>query len=350
MKRTLFALLIAAGLTAADGWKVSPTGSTVTWHGSSTLHDFDGTATVTAGAIDLSAGKEAGWVEVSATSMQSGSAGRDKKMHADHLASATHGTIRFALARLERKPDGIIAHGTWTMHGVARTLSMPVVLPDAAAAKPVLTAAFTIDMRRWDIPVPSTALVIRVDPLVKVVVSLALERDDAAAATAVAAPRMLATLSLPDHRGGSQRLDQIARDRLVMYFRLDERVAAKRCDLALDPRLGTQRPLIRVIDGREYKPEDRATVVARIAEGVGADPVTFLLDWDGALARQLALPAAPLLFIGFDTQGRVTGEEACTFDREELTRVLPLLPALDQKPFTGDDLSTAKRKAKDSRR
>lgn len=342
----LICLLVVGALPAADAWKVVSQNSTVAFHGSSTLHDFDGTATVTAGAINLTAGAEAGWVEVSATSMKTGSDGRDKKMHAEHMVSTTWPAIRFALTRLERKDGTVIAHGTWTMHGVARTLAIPVTLPDAA--KPVLTTSFTIDMRQWDIPVPSTALVIRVDPKVKVDVSLALAPDDGAAAATPA--RMLGELALPDHRGGNQRLDQIARDRLMMYFVLDERVAAKRCDLALRPRLGAQRELLRVVDGRAYKPEDRATVVKRIADGVGEEAVTFLLDWDGAVAKALALPAAPLQFIGFDAQGRVTGEVAATFDREELTRVLPLVPAIDQKAFTTDDLSEAKRKAKDSRR
>lgn len=158
----------------------------------------------------------------------------------------------------------------------------------------------------------------------------------------------LADLVLPDHRGGSFRLDTV-RDRLLMYFRTGERMAAKRCDQVLSKRLGTERPLVRVIDGREYKPEDRAAITQRIADTVGEEPITFLLDWDGAVAKRLSLPEAPLQFLGFAADGRMTGSTPCAFDRDSLGRVLPLLPALDQSAFTSDDLAVVKRSAKDAR-
>lgn len=168
----------------------------------------------------------------------------------------------------------------------------------------------------------------------------------AAVCTAESAP--LADLVLPDHRGGTYRLDTV-RDRLLMYFRTGERMAAKRCDQVLSKRLGADRPLVRVIDGREYKPEDRAAITQRIADTVGEEPITFLLDWDGAVAKRLSLPDAPLQFLGFAADGRMTGSAACTFDRDSLGRVLPLLPALDQSAFTSDELAVVKRSAKDAR-
>jgi len=155
-------------------------------------------------------------------------------------------------------------------------------------------------------------------------------------------------LVLPDHRGGTCQLDRV-RDRLLMYFRTGERVVAKRCDQVLAKRLGPGRPLVRVIDGREYPPEDRATLTRRIADAVGDEPVTFLLDWDGAVARRLALPEAPLLFVGIAADGRATGSTPCSFDRDSLSRVLALLPALDQTAFTADDLAIIKRSPKDAR-
>jgi hypothetical protein len=154
-------------------------------------------------------------------------------------------------------------------------------------------------------------------------------------------------LVLPDHRGGTCRLDSVVRDRLLMYFRTGERVAAKRCDQVLAKRLGPDRPLVRVIDGREYPPEDRAAITRRIAEAVGEDPVTFLLDWEGVVGKRLSLPDAPLQFVGFAADGRMTGSTPCRFDRESLGRVLPLLPVLDQSAFANDEF--IKRSPKDAR-
>ena len=155
-------------------------------------------------------------------------------------------------------------------------------------------------------------------------------------------------LVLPDHRGGTCRLDTL-HGRLLMYFRTGERMAAKRCDQVLAKRLGADRPLVRVIDGREYKPEDRTAITRRIAEAVGDEPITFLLDWDGEVAKRLTLPDAPLLFVGFGADGRMTGSTPCAFDRDSLGRVLPLLPSIDQAAFTPDELAAVKRSAKDAR-
>jgi len=45
----------------------------------------------------------------------------------------------------------------------------------------------------------------------------------------------------------------------------------------------------------------------------------------------------------------MTGSTPCAFDRDNLGRVLPLLPALDQSAFTPDELAVVKRSAKDAR-
>jgi hypothetical protein len=155
-------------------------------------------------------------------------------------------------------------------------------------------------------------------------------------------------LVLPDHRGGTCRLDTL-HGRLLMYFRTGERMAAKRCDQVLSRRIGSQPPLVRIIDGREYKPEDRTAITRRIAEAVGDEPITFLLDWDGEVARRLSLPDAPLLFAGIAADGRIVGSAPCTFDRGSLDRVLPLMPAIDQSAFTAEELAAVKRSAKDAR-
>jgi polyisoprenoid-binding protein YceI len=155
---------------AADTWTVVPEQSTVVFHASSTLHDFDGSATVAGGQVDLTPGHESGWAAVTAASMKTGNESRDRKMHDKHMESATHPEVRFTLVKLERTADTTIAHGTWAMHGVSKDIAIPVTLP--TAEKPHLTATFPIDMRDWKIEVPGTMLVIRVDPVVTVTVDL----------------------------------------------------------------------------------------------------------------------------------------------------------------------------------
>ncbi len=159
-------------------WRVAAPDSTVAFHGSSTLHDFDGTATISSGQVDLTPGKENGTVTVSASSMTTGNASRDRRMHSENMQDATYPVIVFAMRSLERKDGRTLAHGTWSMHGVSTPFIIPIVLPsaaDAAGSKPHITASFTIDMRRWKIAVPTTAWLIRVKPEISVSVRLALD-------------------------------------------------------------------------------------------------------------------------------------------------------------------------------
>lgn len=352
MIRPLATCALFACLSAAEdpgSWRVVPAGTTITFHGSSTLHDFDGTAVVSGGAISLVPGAESGWVEVDAKSMQTGNESRDEKMHDEHMTVAAHPAIRFELTALQRSSAGVVARGTWTMHGVSRTLEIPVTLPTAGAAEPRLTARFPIDMRQWSIPVPSAALVVRVDPVVQVAVDLRLEpaRD---AAPAPAAARTLGELTLSDQRGAATRLDLVARDRLVMYFRLGERAHAKRCDELLSSRLPSGRGLLRVIDGHEIAESDRATLIRRLSDAAGETGPSFLLDWEGRLAKDLRLPDQPLLFLGFDAQGVLRGEVEGVRTGEALNRAFALLGTAADPAFTDAQVNPPARSAKEMAR
>ena len=95
----LILLVLVAVLPAAEVLKIDPAQSTVTFHGSSTLHDFDGTAKLVAGAFDLAAGH--GMIEADATSMNTASEGRDEKMHDEIMVTKTWSRIRFDLTRFE---------------------------------------------------------------------------------------------------------------------------------------------------------------------------------------------------------------------------------------------------------
>src|ERR1043165_512746 len=106
----LLPLLLGVALPAAEVVRVDPALSTVAFHGSSTLHDFDGSAVLVAGAFDLAAGM--GMVEADAASMKTGSEGREAKMHDEVMVTKPWPRIRFALTRFEPAPAGAPEGGT----------------------------------------------------------------------------------------------------------------------------------------------------------------------------------------------------------------------------------------------
>ncbi len=327
-------------------WQVVPAESTVAFHGSSTLHDFDGKATVSAGGIDLTPGHECGSVTVSATSMNTGNTSRDRTMHADHMQSATYPTIVFTLAHLERTDRGAIAHGTWAMHGVARPVDVPVVLP-TAAPKPGeahLTAAFSLTMTQWNITIPSTMGIIKVKPKIAVTVDLALVPAPPGAAPAppiAAALPPLADLALVDQRGATHALGAECKGRILLLFTIDARITAKRCDLALDRRLDPAAPVIRIIDGSSYQASEHEALVKRLQQAVTDPNLCFLLDWTGTVRTRLALSTAPIQLIGFSASGTVVGAAEGRLDATVLSTALGWVGRRAEPRFTADELSTA---------
>ena len=226
------------------------------------------------------------------------------------------------------------------MHGVSRTLKIPVTLPEANATAPRLRTNFPVDIRDWGIPVPGVAVFISVDPKIQVAVDLALA-PTAAAPLAAAPVRSLGDLALPDQHGTMHPIGREARARLVMYFIVDERVLAKRCDGLLSARLGAERPLIRVIDGRSFQPEDRPTLTQRLVKASATDGTVFLLDWEGVVAKQLALPPATLQFLGFAADGSLTGEVIGDRRGATLGRALALVGIDATPPFTDAEVNPA---------
>ena len=263
--------------------------------------------------------------------------------------SAKFPNIVFALGRLERTAGGVIAHGTWSMHGVNRQVDLAVTLPPyplPPGTKAHLKAAFPIDMRQWNIPVPSTALIIRVSPEIKVEVDLALEPSADSTASLPAVGPTLGDLALTDHRGVAHQLGNECKGRLLMVFDVDARVTAKRCDELLSKRLAPAAPLIRVIDGSAFKVAERETLIHRLQEAVKDDTTSFLMDWEGAVRARLKLPVAPLLFLGFTNDGLVTGEVEGRLEASVLTRILTLVGRPAEPPFTADEFPAPAKKGR----
>ncbi len=317
----LFVLVVVGsqgGLAAAEVLTVLAEQSSVTFHGSSTLHDFDGTAKVVGGAFDLTAG--AGMVETDATSMNTASAGRDEKMHGETMLSTTYPRIRFDLTRFETTASGGTAYGRWTMHGVTRELSIPLTFATFATIATIGTpaarharATFELDIRRWSIPVPRV-VIITVDPLIKVTIDLALKPD--AAATVAAAPvRAIVGMVLPNAAGVACA---VAAGRSLVVCDTDHYSEAKEWIAVLAKKLPADRlPLMVVMDD--------ALAEGKRPKWTAKAPANALFDWSASLRQHLLLPTAPIQVVVVDTMNRVVGIVDGEAEDAERDAVLTLL-------------------------
>jgi len=110
-------------------------------------------------------------VIVDATSGNSGSDGRDRKMHKDVLQSERYPEIAFIPDHVEgtvdpRGTSQVQVHGTFRIHGDAHQITIPVQvrMTDGKAAA---TAHFTIPYVKWGMKNPST-FVLRVSENVEI--------------------------------------------------------------------------------------------------------------------------------------------------------------------------------------
>jgi polyisoprenoid-binding protein YceI len=139
----------------------------------STLHTVHGDFRLKRGSIkfDSATGQASGELVVDATSGESGSNGRDKKMHKDILESPKYSDIvltpqhiKGAVA-LEGKSQ-VEVEGLLTMHGK----SMPVTLPlqvQLQGGAGTAEGSFTIKYQEWGLKNPST-FILRVSDKVEI--------------------------------------------------------------------------------------------------------------------------------------------------------------------------------------
>jgi polyisoprenoid-binding protein YceI len=318
----LFALMLAGALSAEDRWTVVAGQSSVHFAGTSTLHDFSGTAAITSGAFCLAAGAVGGAIVVDATTMDTKDKDRDAEMHHDHMESVKFPLIRFDLIAFTRTIAGGSATGSWSMHGVSRQLTVPVKLQEGA--KPTLTATFTLDMRDWSITPPRKFLVISVDPAITVTIDLALS-PGAAGTLAPAAKHDLAGLTLNDHLGQAHDLGTESHARLAMLFTIEQRITAKGWDDDLSAQLPANRALLRILDGSAIKAADQQRLIDRITSTLDGTGVRFILDWQGAVRQRLGTPGDRVTIIAFDATGVHCGQVDGESSSQTLTKALGMV-------------------------
>jgi polyisoprenoid-binding protein YceI len=159
--------------TAQDrAFQLDPAQSSVQFTLGDVLHTVHGTFKVKQGNLQIEpTGKVAGEIVVDAASGQSGSGMRDRKMNKEVLESARYPEIAFRPDRIEGKvpTDGkssIMVHGTFSIHGSEREITVPAQV-EMAADHWTAKVHFTIPYAKWGMKNPST-LFLRVSDSVEI--------------------------------------------------------------------------------------------------------------------------------------------------------------------------------------
>ncbi|MFQ5693425.1 MAG: YceI family protein [Nitrospinota bacterium] len=147
-----------------------PGSGKVTFHADARLHEFTGVTREVSGWFrtdDLRTPTQGtGCVGVEAASLETGIGLRDAKMRATHLETDRYPDIVYRVDAIARVGDQLLLAGTLTLHGVSRSVRVPIQLtplPEGARAK----GAITVDLRDYDIPIPRF-LFVRMKPEVVV--------------------------------------------------------------------------------------------------------------------------------------------------------------------------------------
>lgn len=139
----------------------------------STLHTVHGDFRLKRGSIqfDNGTGVATGELVVDSASGESGSDGRDKKMHKDILESPKYSDIVFTPQHLKgtvanEGKSSVEVEGILTMHGKSKPVTMPleVQLQDGAGSA---EGSFAVKYQEWGMKNPST-FILRVNDTVRI--------------------------------------------------------------------------------------------------------------------------------------------------------------------------------------
>lgn len=174
------ALLVVAATLSANiaqaqqrTFTLDPAKTIVNFTVDSTLHTVHGDFRLKRGAIqfDNSTGAASGELVVDSTSGESGSDGRDKRMHKDILESPKYSDIVFTPQRVKgtvanEGKSTVEVEGTLTMHGKSKPVTMPleVQLQNGAGSA---DGSFSVKYQEWGMKNPST-FILRVNDTVHI--------------------------------------------------------------------------------------------------------------------------------------------------------------------------------------
>jgi len=167
----LAALSIPAAAQDAE-YQLDSTQTSVKFTLGDVLHTVHGTFKLKEGKLQISPdGKTAGQIIVDATSGDSGSGMRDRKMHKEVLESARYPEITFRPDHIDGPvaasgKSSVTVHGMFGIHGVDREISVPAQV-EINADRWTATVHFTIPYQKWGLKNPST-LFLRVSDTVEI--------------------------------------------------------------------------------------------------------------------------------------------------------------------------------------
>jgi len=154
-------MLVPSSFAQHQNFTVDPGASKVAFALGGTGHHVDGTFHVQSGSIDFdpAAAKMNGSVVVAAGSGDSGDKGRDKKMFTDvldvaHFADVTFVPRSFQGAIAASGDSTIQVTGTFTLHGTAHDLTVPMQLHIEGSALLAKTH-FVVPYVQWGLKDPS---------------------------------------------------------------------------------------------------------------------------------------------------------------------------------------------------
>ena len=139
-----------------------PTRTTVAFTLGDVLHTVRGSFKLKSGVIhfDSSTGKASGSVVVDATSGESGSGARDRRMHKNILESERYPEIVFMPDGVSGKIPGqgmavVQVHGLFRIHGAGHEMTVPVQV-QAEATQVTASTRFSVPYVKWGMKNPST--------------------------------------------------------------------------------------------------------------------------------------------------------------------------------------------------
>ncbi|MBA3697561.1 MAG: hypothetical protein H0W78_01665 [Planctomycetes bacterium] len=143
-----------------------------------------------------------------------------------------------------------------------------------------------------------------------------------------------AGVTLDDHLGRPHVLTAETANRLVILFAIESRVDGKAWDERLTPHLPKDRPLVRIMDAGAVRESDRPRLLERVTKALAGTDVVFLMDWTGALRKQLGGTVEQAVIVATDAQGVVIGRTGGLPTAASLTTALGFLGIVPDPPLT----------------
>jgi len=173
----LVVLLIISAAAQEQTFQIDPAQSTVKFTLGDVLHTVHGSFTLKHGELQVQpTGRLSGEIVVDATSGNSGSGMRDRKMNKEVLESARYPEIDFRPDRFDGEvaPQGkssVMVHGMFSIHGTAREITVPAQV-EKDGDHWTANVHFTVPYAKWGMKNPST-LFLKVSDTVEIDLSAA---------------------------------------------------------------------------------------------------------------------------------------------------------------------------------